>query len=171
MTAKQNVQVPMMLQGLKQVEEKSILSLEKVGLSHRVNHYPKQLSGGEQQRIAIARSIAHNPKILFLDEPTGDLDSRNTQSVMSLLQQLNREGMTLIMVTHDVYLKNFAHRVIYMRDGKLEKIETIKEELRVGAMNELLKHSVSANKEEEKTSIRYPRDYPMLLSEQPMSPK
>ncbi|RKO95294.1 ABC transporter-like protein, partial [Caulochytrium protostelioides] len=88
-------------------------------------HYPHKLSGGEQQRVTIARAIANSPKVLLLDEPTGDLDTVNTRRVMALLHNLNREQkMTMIMVTHDVSLKHFAHRVVYMRDGKVARIET-----------------------------------------------
>ena len=89
-----------------------------------MDHFPNQLSGGEQQRVTIARSIANKPKILLLDEPTGDLDTRSTDIVMKILIDLNmREKITMIMVTHDVGLKNFAHRVVKMADGKVNKIK------------------------------------------------
>ena len=90
-----------------------------------MDHFPNQLSGGEQQRVTIARSIANKPKILLLDEPTGDLDTRSTDIVMKILIDLNmREKITMIMVTHDVGLKAFAHRVVKMADGKVNKILT-----------------------------------------------
>lgn len=90
-----------------------------------MDHFPNQLSGGEQQRVTIARSIANKPKILLLDEPTGDLDTRSTDIVMKILIDLNmREKITMIMVTHDVGLKAFANRVVKMADGKIHKIKT-----------------------------------------------
>jgi putative ABC transport system ATP-binding protein len=97
--------------------------LADVGLETRMDHFPNQLSGGEQQRVTIARSIANKPKILLLDEPTGDLDTRSTDIVMKILVDLNiKEGITMIMVTHDVVLKAFANRVVRMVDGKIHKI-------------------------------------------------
>jgi len=91
-----------------------------------MDHFPNQLSGGEQQRVTIARSIANKPKILLLDEPTGDLDTRSTDIVMKILIDLNmREKITMIMVTHDIGLKNFAHRVVKMADGKVNKIKPV----------------------------------------------
>ena len=97
--------------------------LESVDLKGRMDHFPNQLSGGEQQRVTIARSIANKPKILLLDEPTGDLDTRSTDIVMKILVDLNvNEKITMIMVTHDAALKAFAHRVVKMADGKVLKI-------------------------------------------------
>ena len=97
--------------------------LESVDLKSRMDHFPNQLSGGEQQRVTIARSIANKPKILLLDEPTGDLDTRSTDIVMKILVDLNvNEKITMIMVTHDAALKAFAHRVVKMADGKVLKI-------------------------------------------------
>lgn len=91
-----------------------------------MDHFPNQLSGGEQQRVTIARSIANNPSILLLDEPTGDLDTTSTDVVMKILVDLNRKhGITMIMVTHDVGLKNFAHRVVHMTDGKIHRVAPV----------------------------------------------
>eukprot|EP00158_Paraphelidium_tribonemae_P002579 Partr_v1_DN25490_c0_g1_i11_m53657 putative (ABC) transporter len=112
-------------------------SLKHVGLSHRLDHYPSQLSGGEQQRVTIARAIANQPELLLLDEPTGDLDTMNSYKVLDLLVQLNKEGMTMIMVTHDMYLKNFANRVVWMRDGKISKVEDIDPVIRASAVDDL----------------------------------
>lgn len=108
--------------------------LTAVGMENRYNHIPAQLSGGEQQRVTIARSIANSPDILLLDEPTGDLDSVATLRVMSLLTRLNREQrITLVMVTHDIGLKYFSDRVMWMRDGKLQRVEIVSE----GKRNEM----------------------------------
>mmetsp|Transcript_30235 Transcript_30235/g.84494 ORF Transcript_30235/g.84494 Transcript_30235/m.84494 type:complete len:320 (-) Transcript_30235:1621-2580(-) len=134
LTAQENVELPMVLAGELSAAERRARSAEllgRVGLSHRLEHVPSQLSGGEQQRVAIARSIANKPELLLLDEPTGDLDSVNSALVMQHLLQLNRdEGITIIMVTHDVGIKFFADRIIWLRDGKIQRIETVSEELR-----------------------------------------
>ena len=96
-------------------------------MSHRLKHYPNQLSGGEQQRVTIARALANKPQMLLLDEPTGDLDTRNTHIVLDILLKLNeKEKITLVMVTHDVNLKYLSHRVLKVLDGKIigeEKID------------------------------------------------
>lgn len=126
LSALENVELPMQLQGKLSREEirtRAIKLLTDVGLETRMDHFPNQLSGGEQQRVTIARSIANKPKILLLDEPTGDLDTRSTDIVMKILVDLNKnEGITMIMVTHDVALKGFADRVVRMMDGKVHKI-------------------------------------------------
>jgi putative ABC transport system ATP-binding protein len=112
--------------------------LTDVGLGHRTDHFPNQLSGGEQQRVTIARSIANKPKILLLDEPTGDLDTRSTDTVMKILNDLNKkEKITMIMVTHDVSLKYFADRVVRMGDGKVVRIDTIDPNAKQNIVNEL----------------------------------
>lgn len=127
MTAIENVEMPMILHGTFTKSERRKRAkelLEKVGLSHRMTHIPSQLSGGEQQRVTIARAISNRPEVLLLDEPTGDLDQKNTLIVMQMLMELNeKDGITMIMVTHDQNLKNAADRVIYMRDGKIDRIE------------------------------------------------
>ncbi len=94
-------------------------SLEKVGMAHRMRHYPSQLSGGQQQRVAVARALAGSPSILLADEPTGNLDSRNGDAVMDLLQQLHREGATICMVTHDQRFAKHADRTVHLFDGKV----------------------------------------------------
>lgn len=109
-----------------QIRKRAVGLLEDVGLGTRLDHFPNQLSGGEQQRVTIARAIANNPSILLLDEPTGDLDTRSTDIVMKILIDLNVDKkITMIMVTHDVGLKSFANRVVRMADGKVNKIEEI----------------------------------------------
>ena len=107
-------------------------------MGERVGHLPTQLSGGEQQRVTIARALANNPEILLLDEPTGDLDTVNSAIVLDLLLDLNkRDGITLVMVTHDVGLKWFSERVIWMRDGKIKTVEIVSEEKRTQAKQQL----------------------------------
>lgn len=131
LTALENVEMPMILAGELSAEERRARAtslLTMVGMGSRLDHVPSQLSGGEQQRVTIARAMANKPDILLLDEPTGDLDTANTAIVMKLLTRLNKEeGITLVMVTHDVGLKMFSDRVIWMRDGKIQRIESITE--------------------------------------------
>jgi putative ABC transport system ATP-binding protein len=103
-----------------------------------MDHFPNQLSGGEQQRVTIARAIANNPAILLLDEPTGDLDTTSTDVVMKILIDLNRKhGITMVMVTHDVGLKNFADRVVHMSDGKIHRVAPVKREDREQIVKQL----------------------------------
>lgn len=98
--------------------------LEQVGMNHRMRHYPGQLSGGQQQRVAVARALAGSPRILLADEPSGNLDSRNGESVMQLLEQLNRGGTTLCMVTHDPAFARRARRIVHMLDGRIVDEDT-----------------------------------------------
>lgn len=129
LTALENVELPMQLRGKlprDQIRKRAVSLLEEVGLGSRLDHFPNMLSGGEQQRVTIARAISNNPSILLLDEPTGDLDTRSTDIVMKILLDLNiQKKITMIMVTHDVSLKTFANRVVRMADGKISKIEDI----------------------------------------------
>ena len=116
-----NVDVPLRYRGFNATERKSriIQNLERVGLGKRIKHYPAQLSGGQQQRVAIARALAGTPRFLLADEPTGNLDSDMANSVMTLLQEINQSGTTIIMVTHDQALAKQAQRQIIVRDGKV----------------------------------------------------
>jgi len=120
-TARENVEAPMVLAKARRRErqERVNLLLEKVGLADRAHHYPGELSGGQQQRVAIARALANDPPILIGDEVTGDLDSESGLAIMRLLAQLNREGMTIVFVTHDPRMAEFAGRLIHIHDGKL----------------------------------------------------
>eukprot|EP00668_Euglena_longa_P031898 GGOE01041167.1.p1 GENE.GGOE01041167.1~~GGOE01041167.1.p1 ORF type:complete len:413 (+),score=137.80 GGOE01041167.1:97-1335(+) len=140
MTAIENVQMPMILAGNLSTGEQRHRAMELltlVGMQHRADHFPHQLSGGEQQRVTIARAMANDPKILLLDEPTGDLDSRNTWMVIDQLLKLNRQGITIVMVTHDSNLKNFANRAVYVRDGKLFKEEVVPAAVREARIQQL----------------------------------
>ncbi len=122
LTAYENVELPLLLHKMsrQQRHERVTRSLALVGLEDRYNHYPRQLSGGQEQRVAIARAIVTNPKILVADEPTGDLDRQAAQSIMELLKQLNKElSTTLIMVTHDPQTARYADQVLFLNKGKL----------------------------------------------------
>ena len=120
LTAIENVMVPMELRREKNARKNSMALLERVGLADRADHYPTQLSGGEQQRISIARAFSNSPKILFADEPTGNLDEETSSSVEELLFELNREsGTTLVLVTHDLELAARTERIINIKGGKL----------------------------------------------------
>ncbi len=120
LTAQENVQVPLELQGRSDAAERAVEILGRVGLGERRRHYPAQLSGGEQQRVALARAFVHTPRILFADEPTGNLDARTGQGVIDLMEGLNREsGTTLVLVTHDLELAARAHRTIRLADGAI----------------------------------------------------
>ena len=120
-TAQENVEAPMVLAkvGRRERKEQAIALLQRVGLGDRAHHYPSELSGGQQQRVAIARALANDPPILIADEMTGDLDSETGFAIMELATQLNKEGMTIVFVTHDPRMAKFAGRVIELRDGKI----------------------------------------------------
>ncbi len=120
LTALENVSVPLELQGDKSATSKGRALLEKVGLGDRVNHYPSQLSGGEQQRVALARAFANNPSILFADEPTGNLDTETGEKVIQLLFDMNKEqGTTLVIITHDMELANRTQQILKLKGGKI----------------------------------------------------
>ncbi len=118
LTALENVQVPLELRGEAGSAERATMLLDRVGLADRMDHFPTQLSGGEQQRVAIARAFANSPKILFADEPTGNLDGVTGAKIVELLEQLNKSsGSTVVIVTHDMTLAERAGRIIRLRDG------------------------------------------------------
>ncbi len=120
LNALENVMLPAELSGVKQAREKAQAMLERVGLSHRLTHFPNQLSGGEQQRVAIARAFICEPKVLFADEPTGNLDGANSDKVANMLFELNRESdTTLVLVTHDLQLAQRCERQFIMESGQL----------------------------------------------------
>jgi len=132
LTVYENVELPLTYRSMSSPDRKKRVqeALEKVGMAHRMRHYPSQLSGGQQQRVAVARALAGSPSILLADEPTGNLDSRNGEAVMDLLQSLHREGATICMVTHDSRFAKHAERTIHLFDGKVvEETEAAKQEL------------------------------------------
>jgi putative ABC transport system ATP-binding protein len=121
LTALENVMVPLLMQGKTTDEAKTIAqaALLRIRLSHRENNLPSQMSGGEQQRVSIARAVAHNPKILFADEPTANLDSESGQAVIEIFQDLHKQGQTIVMVTHEKEYAQYCDRVITIADGKV----------------------------------------------------
>ncbi len=132
LTALENVLVPLELLpphrsvGREAADERARNLLERVGLASRLDHYPAQLSGGEQQRVGIARAFANEPRVLFADEPTGNLDGKTGRGIVELLLELNRErGTTLVIVTHDVDLARQTNRIVTLKDGRIEGIETV----------------------------------------------
>jgi putative ABC transport system ATP-binding protein len=120
LTALENVMVPLELRGEKNIKQRALDLLDKVGLTSRSHHYPSQLSGGEQQRVSLARAFSNSPKILFADEPTGNLDTETSEKIVKLLFDLNREqGTTLVLVTHDMELAQKTQRIIRIKGGVL----------------------------------------------------
>ena len=121
LTVYENVELPLLYIGMKASERKQRVSdiLKRMDISHRASHFPQQLSGGQQQRVAIARAVVSSPKMILADEPTGNLDSKNGIEVMNLLTELNKEGTTIMMVTHSKRDASFAHRTINLFDGQI----------------------------------------------------
>lgn len=119
----ENVELPLIYLRMKASERKERVNeiLKRMNISHRAKHFPQQLSGGQQQRVAIARAVVANPKLILADEPTGNLDSKNGKEVMELLSELNKEGTTVIMVTHSQHDASYAHRILNLFDGELVK--------------------------------------------------
>ncbi len=126
LTAIENVMVPLELRGEKNIRPKALELLDKVGLSGRINHYPSQLSGGEQQRVSLARAFSNSPAILFADEPTGNLDAETSDKVVKLLFDLNREaGTTLVVVTHNLELAALTQRIIKIKAGQIDSDKVV----------------------------------------------
>jgi putative ABC transport system ATP-binding protein len=125
-SALENVALPLIYAGYSKAErtERAIKTLEDVGLGNRYKHKPNEMSGGQRQRVAIARALVNNPSIILADEPTGNLDSKTSYDIMDLFDELHRRGNTIIMVTHEEDIANYAHRIVRMRDGLIEKDET-----------------------------------------------
>ena len=121
LTASENVMIPILMQGNSIGDAQKVAEniLEKVGLGNRINNKPSQLSGGEQQRVSIARAMAHEPKILFADEPTANLDTVSGNSIIELFKELNSKGQTIVMVTHEEEYAKYCDRIVYLEDGKI----------------------------------------------------
>jgi putative ABC transport system ATP-binding protein len=130
LTVYENVELPLTYRGMPSAERRRRVqeALERVGMSHRMKHYPSQLSGGQQQRVAVARALSGDPLILLADEPTGNLDSANGEAVMTLMRELHQAGSTICMVTHDPRYAEFADRTIHLFDGRIveESVEAAK---------------------------------------------
>lgn len=126
---RENVELPLLYLKIPARKRREMVDavLDRMSISHRAKHYPQQLSGGQQQRVAIARAVVANPKLILADEPTGNLDSKNSLDVMELLTDLNRQGTTIVMVTHSLHDAGFAHRVVNLFDGQIITEEKKKE--------------------------------------------
>ena len=158
-TAVENVEVPLMLAGVKRRErrERALELLSRVGLASRANHRPSELSGGEQQRVAVARSLANNPQVLLADEPTGNLDSKTGAEILRLLQEVQQEGRTMVLVTHDSTVASHADRIVHLLDGSIQRIETLDHTIPARGIRLRLLHDI--------------RRYDPLGSFQPWSPQ
>ena len=125
LSAAENVEIPLLLQGVgsRDSRRRALEMLETLGLAHRANHRPDQLSGGEQQRVAVARALIHKPAVVWADEPTGNLDSEVTNVIVELLVRMNKTGQTIVLVTHNPQVAERTQRIIRMRDGRIETPE------------------------------------------------
>lgn len=127
LTVFENVELPLTYRGMPSAERRRRVeaALERVGMSHRMKHYPSQLSGGQQQRVAIARALVTQPSVVLADEPTGNLDSRTSVEIMALFQELNDDGVTILLVTHEPDIAAYAKRIVELRDGRIIRDEPV----------------------------------------------
>jgi putative ABC transport system ATP-binding protein len=148
-SAMENVELPLMYNkkvSAKEMKERAMNALEAVGLAARAHHFPSQLSGGEQQRVAIARSLVNNPVVILADEPTGNLDTRTSIEVMGIFQRLNEKGITVVIVTHEPDIAAFTKRNVTFRDGRIIRLLDVKEPR--NAMEELAAMPLVTEEEE-----------------------
>jgi putative ABC transport system ATP-binding protein len=149
-TALENVELPMLYgrrhHTSRELRERALQALDIVGLANRADHFPSQLSGGQQQRVAIARALVNQPQVLLADEPTGNLDSKTSVEVMGVFQKLNDEGITIVMVTHELDIAQYCRRNVIMRDGRIVSDQPVARRLLAGAeMAKLLAAEADAN--------------------------
>ncbi|MBL7208822.1 MAG: ABC transporter ATP-binding protein [Dehalococcoidia bacterium] len=114
-----NVELPLVYSGVRIKRQRAMEALESVGMAERANHRPSEISGGEQQRVTVARALVNNPSIILADEPTGNLDTQTSKGIMALLQQLNSQGITIVIVTHEQDIASYTQRTVYLRDGQI----------------------------------------------------
>jgi putative ABC transport system ATP-binding protein len=120
-----NVELPLIYSGSRQRRQRAMKALEQVGLAPRAQHKPSELAGGEQQRVAIARALVNNPALILADEPTGNLDTRSSSEIMAIFQQLNRQGITIVLITHEPDIAAHTRRIIHIRDGQIVAEEKV----------------------------------------------
>lgn len=134
MSVLENVALPLIYAGVgaKERKERATEALGKVGLADRVNHRPNEISGGQKQRVAIARAIVNNPAVILADEPTGNLDTKTAEEIIRIFQELNRDGSTILMVTHEREIADYSKKIIHLRDGKIIEEETITPKMLIG---------------------------------------
>lgn len=118
-TAVTNVELPLVYSGVRNKRQRAMEALESVGMANRASHRPTEISGGEQQRVAIARALVNKPSLILADEPTGNVDTQTSKGIMAVLQQLNSQGITIVIVTHEEDIANYTQRTIYLRDGQI----------------------------------------------------